>query len=427
MRPSPLNVAIVAATLCVAPAFAATYRIDTYAGGGPTAGGTVGDGLPATRAVLDRPSGLARSPRGLFITDHDGGRVRRIRIVRGARVITTIAGGGTTPRDGIRATDALLVQPTGVSLLPNGEVLIAEAGNDAGENAVRRVDARGIIHTFAGVPSAPPDNSGDGGPAAGAGLHTPLRMAVARSGDVYIVELNNHQVRLVHAADHTIETVVGTGVPGNDGDEGPARDAHLRNPAGIVLGARGTLYVADFGNHRVRVVTPDGIIHALAGTGVMTGSLDGEGGNPADDRNDGPASAATFSHPTGIALDRHGALLIADQGNHLVRRIDRDPAGALSPDSVVTTVAGNGQEGFTGDGGDALQASLRLPTDVLPLPRGRFLVADRGNERVRMVVPVATDMCAVGCSDGDPSTIDRCDPTLGCSHALRAPAVTGAR
>jgi sugar lactone lactonase YvrE len=415
--------ALAVVLLAAAPSAATSYRIDTYAGGGSTTDGSVGDGLPAVRGVLDRPSGLARGARGLFIADHDGGRVRRVRTTRGGRVITTVAGAGEAgvAGDDIRATDALLVQPTGVALLANGDVLVCEAGNDAGENAVRRVDARGFIHTFAGIPEIPPGNAGDGGPANHATLHTPLRMAVARNGDVYIVELNNHQVRLVHGGTRVIETVVGTGIAGNGGDEGPAMEAQLRNPAGIALGPKGTLYVADFGNHRLRVVTPDGIIHALAGTGVETNSVDGPGGDPSDDRNDGPASRATFSRPTGIAVDKHGALLVADQGNHLVRRIERDATGVLGPDSPVTTIAGTGVEGFSGDGGDALVATLRLPTDVLPLPRGRILVADRGNQRVRLLVPVTTDMCDVGCSDGDPATVDVCDPTVGCSHALRTP------
>jgi NHL repeat-containing protein len=390
-RPSVTCLAV--CLLVARPAAALRYRIDTFAGGGDGAAAPpVGDGLPATEAVLDRPTGLARDGRGnVYIADHSHARVRRVRSVRGTRIITTVAGTGEPGfgGDGGRATDARLILPTGLSVTPKGDLLIADAGNDAGGNTVRLVDARGTIHTFAGVGDEPPGNSGNGGPPSAAQLATPLRTAVARSGDVYIVELNNHQVRVVRAVTRTIEAFAGTGAPGDAGDEGPALDAHLNQPAGLALGPRGTLFIADFGNDRIRVVTADGVIHAFAGTGVQTGSIDGPGGDPRDDLGEGgPASAATFFKPTGLALDAHGGLLVADQGNNLVRRIGRDASGRLSPASPVTTIAGNGAPGFAGDGGDALAASLTIPTDVLPLSHGRLLIADRGNQRVRIAVPV---------------------------------------
>jgi len=227
----------------------------------------------------------------------------------------------------------------------------------------------------------------------------------------------------VRASDGIIHPVAGTGLAGDAGDEGPAVDALLDQPAGLALGAHGTLYIADFGNDRIRVVGADGIIHALAGTGVRTGSVDGEGGDPSDDlHDDGPASAATFFKPTGIAFDRQGDLLVADQGNNRIRRIARDETGVLSPASIVTTIVGNGVGAFAGDGGDARAASLLIPTDVLPLPRGRLLVADRGNDRVRVVVPVSdTTLCSASCVDGARVPVDACDPTTGCSH-VAAPA-----
>src|SRR5690349_12002320 len=115
MRLLPLLAAAAAFVACARPVCAALYRIDTWAGGGMPADGGVGDGQPATRALLDHPSGLARGPRGLYIADHDGGRIRRVRLT-GTRVITTVAGAGADgfPGDGVRATTALLVQPTGV-------------------------------------------------------------------------------------------------------------------------------------------------------------------------------------------------------------------------------------------------------------------------------------------------------------------------
>ena len=413
--------------LAAHPAFAARYRIDTFAGSGdPGTPSDVGDGLPATAASLDHPAGLLRDARGdIYIADHNHARVRRVRASRRRRVITTIAGTGEPGfgGDGGRATEARLTLPTGLAFTRRRELLIVDAGSEQSGNTVRRIDGKGIIHTFAGVGDAPAGDSGDGGRADAAELNTPLRAVVARNGDVYIVELNNHRVRRVRASDGTIYPVAGTGVAGDAGDEGPAVDALLDQPAGLALGAHGTLYIADFGNNRIRVVGADGIIHALAGTGVQSGSVDGEGGDPSDDlHDDGPASAATFFKPTGIALDRQGDLLVADQGNNRIRRIARDETGVLSSASIVTTIIGNGVGAFAGDGGDARAASLLIPTDVLPLPRGRLLIADRGNDRVRIVVPVSdTTLCNATCDDGNPCTVDACDPTTGCSH-VAAPA-----
>ncbi|HZP40242.1 MAG TPA: hypothetical protein VFD84_01880 [Candidatus Binatia bacterium] len=413
-------VALAVLACTAAPAAGVRYRIDVFAGGGVAADpAATGDGRPAPEAVLAAPTGLARDRHGsVYVADHNHGRVRRIARRGRNRVITTVAGTGArgSSGDGGPAAAATFVRPTGVTVMPNGDLLVTDAGDARGGCTVRRIDRKGIVHAFAGVGDAPPGDAGTGGPARAAQLGTPLRTVVAPNGDVYIVELNANRIRVVRAATGTIEAFAGTGEPGDDGDEGPAVAARLRNPAGLVLGRHGTLYVSDFGNNRIRVVTPDGIIHALAGTGMQTGAIDGPGGDPADDLNDGFASAATFYKPTGLALDAHGALLVADQGNSAIRRIARDVRGRLSPDSLVTTIIGSGEPGYGGEGGDALAARFTIPTDVLPLPGGRLLVADRGNERVRIAVPVRGSLCSIACSDGDACTRDRCTSGVGCSH-----------
>ncbi|HJQ84744.1 MAG TPA: hypothetical protein VKA21_11740 [Candidatus Binatia bacterium] len=423
MRSGLLLAAAGLAAVVAGPAAAAgRYRIDTFAGTGQPGSPTdVGDGLPAVRGFLDAPTGLARDRRGnVYVADHNHARVRRVRMRGPARIITTVVGTGEKGADGDEgpASAARLTLPTGVTVMRDGQLLITDAGSDANANTVRRVDAKGLIHAFAGVGSVPPGDAGDGGPATQALLATPLRTAVARNGDVYIVELNNHQVRVVRAADGSIHTVAGRGEPGDAGDGGPAVDALLDQPAGLALDRRRALYVADFGNDRLRVVTPEGFIQALAGTGTRTGSIDGPGGDPHDDLgDDGPAAAATFFKPTGLAVERSGALLVADQGNSRIRRIAPDADGALGPGSIVTTIIGNGTAGFGGDGGDARAASLLIPTDVLPLPRGRLLIADRGNNRLRIAVPVAAEnLCRPGCTDGDPCTTDTCERETGCRH-----------
>jgi hypothetical protein len=391
----------------------AAGTIRAFAGDGQGQYG--GDGGPATRATLNRPTGLAVDAAGnVYIADHENARVRR---VDASRTMRAFAGTGERGGlgDGGLAGAAQLDMPTGVVETAAGDLLIT----DPGTHTVRRVDGAGIITAFAGLTDTP-GGTGDGGPAVGARLDTPLRTAVDAAGNVYIADFNNHRIRRVDAVSGVITTVAGTGAAGDDGDDGPATAARLRSPASLVVGADGALYVSDFGNHRLRVVEPDGTIRALAGTGVLTGSLDGPGGDPRDDLGDGGAAgSATFADPTGLAFDVDGALLIADQGNNVVRRMAPVGGGQPGPTSIITTIIGTGVPAYAGDGGDALAASLNRPTEVLPLAGGVLLIADRGNQRVRVATPV-TDLCDVGCDDGDPCTVDTCDPSSGCAHGERA-------
>ena len=372
----------------------ATGIIRAFAGTGE--GGFGGDGRPAVQALLNRPTGLARDAAGaVYVTDHNNHRVRRI----GAdanRIIVTVAGTGESGAggNGGLATDAALAVPTGVTVLGTGDVLVIDAGTET----VRRIDVTGFIFPFAGRANTG-GFGGDGGPATSATLSTPLRSVQTPAGDVLIADFNNGRIRRVDATG-TITTLAGG----------------LANPAGVAVGADGGVYVSEFGAQRISVIDAGGVVHPLAGTGVRTGSLDGEGGSPADDRGDGGAAHdATFSDPTGLAVEADGSLLVADQGNNLVRRIAAGPGGVPTGASVVTTLVGDGRPTFGGDGGNALAASLNRPTEVLPLDDGRLLVADRGNQRVRMVTEVAS-LCEASCDDSDPCTTDGCTETAGCTH-----------
>jgi len=196
--------------------------------------------------------------------------------------------------------------------------------------------------------------SGDGGPVTQAMLHSPGDVAVAPDGSLYIADYGNYRIRRV-GPDGIITTVAGTGVSGYSGDGGPATQAMLGSVSGVAVAPDGSLYIADSVNRRIRRVGPDGIITTVVGTGVSGYSGDG-----------GPATQATLDLPSGVAVASDGSLYIADQYNFRVRRV--------GPDGLITTVAGNGLEGSSGDGGPATQASLYLPSSVAVGPDGSVYI-----------------------------------------------------
>jgi DNA-binding beta-propeller fold protein YncE len=250
--------------------------------------------------------------------------------------------------------------PWGVAIGPSGRYLYVA---DSGNHRIRRIDRRsGTIFTVAGNGS--PDYRGDGGIAANASLQAPAGIAIDRDGDLYIADMGNHRVRRVDVAGN-ITTVAGGNRPGFYGDYGVATQAALRSPVDIAIDSVGNLFISDSGNHRVRMVDPDGIITTVAGSGAR--EFDG-------DSKRGRASAMT---PSGIALDGAGGLLVADAGNHRIRRVD-----LLT--GITTTLAGRAN-GFGGDGGLALGARLNSPSGIAVSRSGDVFIADSGNRRIRMI------------------------------------------
>lgn len=229
------------------------------------------------------------------------------------------------------------------------------------------VSSSGTITTIAGTGKS--GFSGDGGPAAKARLAGPRDVAVDGQGNVYITDQRNSRVRKVSGK--TITTIAGTGKAGFSGDGGPATAAQLSEPDGIAADAQGNVYIADYGNHRVRKVNPAGVITTIAGTGKQGFSGDG-----------GPASAAQLDYPNGVGVDGRGNVYIADTGNSRVRRV--------SASGTITTIAGTGEVRFSGDGGRATSASLFRPTDVAVDGSGNLYIADFLNYRVRKVSPGGT-------------------------------------
>jgi sugar lactone lactonase YvrE len=167
---------------------------------------------------------------------------------------------------------------------------------------------------------------------------------------------------------YTISTVAGNGEKGFDGDGGPATQAKLNRPCAAAVGPAGELYIADYSNHRIRKVAPDGSISTLAGTGQAGFAGDG-----------GPARQANLKGPYGVKADKHGNVYIADQQNNRIRKV--------SPDGTISTVAGNGKREFSGDGGQATQAGLIGPNDMVVDDAGNLIIADSGNHRIRKVAP----------------------------------------
>ena len=199
------------------------------------------------------------------------------------------------------------------------------------------------------------------GPATQARLDGPTGIAIDAAGNVFIGDGGNHRVRKV-SPDGVITTYAGTGVEGFSGDGGPATKARLVNPLGLALDGAGNLYLSQWAQNRVRKVSPDGIITTVAGSGPSTGVVPGDFGG-----DGGPDTAARLYWPEGLAVDAAGNLFIADTGNHRIRKV--------SPEGIITTVAGSGPTGITkglsaGDGGLATEARLNGPFS-LALDRAR--------------------------------------------------------
>ncbi|MBL7500464.1 protein kinase [Frankia sp. CNm7] len=209
--------------------------------------------------------------------------------------------------------------------------------------------------------------SGDGGPATAAALNQPIGPAIDVFGNLYVADFGNNRVRRI-SLDGTITTIAGTGEAGFSGDGGPATQAQLNQPAGVAIGPLGELYIVDTFNMRVRQVSPAGIITTVAGSGERPWDPDHDGG---------PATAASMWYPAGIAVDPVGNVFVADMGNDLIRRI--------SVDGIITTVAGRFGEGEWGDGGPANEAMVSSPFSVACDRVGRVYIADSFNHKVRRI------------------------------------------
>lgn len=344
--------------------------ISTIAGNGTYGFG--GDGGPALDAAMTPLSAALDAAGNLFIADGVNNRIRK---VDNAGIITTVAGDGTTgvAGDGGPAIAAQLNRPNLIAVDGAGNLFVYD---DSGR--IRRIDRSGTITSFVG--GSPRVDRGDGGPAVEAVVR-PSALAVDAQDNVYIAEAEYARVRKVSPTG-TITAFAGTGVAGFSGDGGPALDAQLSGPAGLAIDPAGDVYVSDAGNSRIRRISPTGIITTIAGTGQPGFSGDGQ-----------PATAATFYGPSSLALDQAGNLFVSDTRNQRVRRID--------PSGIVTTVAGTGAQGFVVEGVPALQATFQYPFGLAVDRHGDLLIVDSGNRRVRRLSQGVLTTVA-GTADQDP-------------------------
>lgn len=371
--------------------------IKTVAGGVALPGSEIGDGGPATEAELFWPYGIAIAPdQGFYVADSQH---HRIRYIAPTGVITTVAGIGVFgySGDGLPATQAQLNSPADVVLAPDGGFYIADTNN----HRIRRVGPDGIISTVAGTGTA--GYNGDEALATEAQLNVPEGIALGPDGSLYIADTGNQRIRRV-GLDGLITTVAGTGTWGYDGDGGPATQARLATPKRVAVGPDGALYITDFSNNRIRQVGPDGVITTVAGIG-------GPGGYNGDGI---PATQAQLNSPRGLAIATDGSFYLVDNANQRVRLVGTD--------GIITTVAGNGQSAFAGDGGLAVQALLASPQAVAVAPDGSVYVSDGFNQRVRRVasaLPAAANTVAIASEDGSELYVfDRNGRHLQTLHAL---------
>lgn len=330
--------------------------IQTAAGNGSY--GRVPDSSPASQAYVFAPRGLAFDGDGNLLVANQG--LDRIGMITPAGAYREVAGEAAgCCRDGLPARQALISDPNGMALDAAGRVYFSEFGFDL----IRRIDRDGTIRTFAGNRTS--GFSGDGGPATSAAMNDPAGLAFDSGGNLYVAEFNGRRIRRI-TPEGTISTFAGDGQNRYAGDGGPAAAASFRNPYGLAITRSGDILVTDLFDHRIRRIVPDGTISTIAGDGRAASSGDG-----------GPAAAASVNTPSGLAVDRDGSILVLERDGNRVRRI--------APDGIITTIAGNGTRGYSGDGGPSPDAAFSSPLmGIAVSPQGNVVVADSLNNRLRV-------------------------------------------
>jgi sugar lactone lactonase YvrE len=297
---------------------------------------------------------------------------------------STLSASAQTPS--VSALTVPLILPSAIVFDAAGNLYFAETGN----HVVRKIDTTGNITTIAG--NGTQGFSGDAGPATSASLDSPQGLALDTANNLYIADTHNHRIRKLNLTTGTLTTIAGA-TPGFSSDKASATSAQLNLPTALALDASNNLYLADTGNHRIRkIIATTGIITTIAGTGIQGFSGD-----------TGPAVSAAIDSPTGLALDASNDLYLADTHNHRIRRIN-------AATGIITTIAGNGAPGFSGDTTAATTATLALPHGITIDPAGNLYLADTANHRIRridattgIITTVAGDGTHAFAGDGGPA------------------------
>ena len=284
----------------------------------------------------------------------------------------TVGAPAACPGDGGLATNAKLHEPAGLALDSAGNLFIA----DDRQNVIRRVDTAGYISTVAGTGGANGGFSGDGGQARNAAFSFPSGIAFDSSNNLYIADTLNHRIRVIRSSTGVINTLAGT-TAGFGGDNGPATSAQLNRPLGVAVDRAGNIFIGDTANSAIREVTvADGKINTVAGQGGVAGYTG----------DNGPATSAKLQYPIGIAVDAGGSLYIADDNNNAIRKVTGDATHTIS------TIAGNGTGGYSGDNGPARTALLNNPTSMIIDGQNNLYIVDGQYSAVRKITGTAAPL-----------------------------------